>query len=171
MGTSEAGGGSTSVARRWTVDPSRSTVEFSIPTYWGFRTVTGRFHRFAGFYDRGDKEAVMELTVDTASLDTGDPKLDERLRSRRFFASASYPQLHFSSTLIDESAGVDAVAGRLDGIGSATNVVFEATVRDRGAELELEARTTLDPRELGVKLRPLGMMRPELTLHVDETLT
>jgi len=38
------------------VDPSRSKVEFSVPVYWGLRTVAGRFHRFAGCYTHVSRE-------------------------------------------------------------------------------------------------------------------
>jgi len=167
MSTPHVGGGTTPTTRRWTVDPSRSTVEFSVPIYWGLRTVKGRFHRFDGFYDRGGEGAVMELTIEAASLDTGDASLDQRLRSKRFFDVEAHPQIRFSSMLIDESGEVDAVVGRLQAGGGSTNIVFEASVRDRGDELEVDAKTTVDQRELGITYSPLGMIRPRLTLHVD----
>jgi hypothetical protein len=63
----------------------------------------------------------------------------------------AYPQMRFSSSLI----------------GRATNVVFEAAVRERGEELEIEATTTLDQRELGMTYSPLGTIPPRFTLHVD----
>lgn len=156
--------------RRWTIDPTRSTVEFEVPAYRPLRTIRGRFRRFEGFYGRGDAGAVMELTIDAASVDTGDAARDRRIRSARFLDAADHPQLAFASTLVEEVGGVVAVVGRLRARGAAVPVVFEAAIRENGDEIELDATARVDLRELGMAHNATGMMRPDATLHVATRL-
>jgi polyisoprenoid-binding protein YceI len=56
---------------RWTVDPSRTIVEFEVEHLWGLHTVRGHFPRFDGSYVRGPAGTALELTIDAASVDTG----------------------------------------------------------------------------------------------------
>jgi hypothetical protein len=44
-------------------------------------------------------------------------------------------------------------------------------VRETGDDLEIEATTTVDQRELGMTFSPLGMIRTPSTLHVRARLT
>jgi polyisoprenoid-binding protein YceI len=158
-------------SRRWAVDPRRSTVEFRVPTFWGLSTVVGRFDHFEGSYGRDDDVPAIDLTIDADSLDTGNETRDRHLRSERFFDVAEHPQVRFSSTLISEFDGTLAMNGQLEAAGGNVPVALEATVRDEGDELEIEATTTVDQRELGMTFSPLGMIRTPATLHVRARLT
>jgi hypothetical protein len=77
-------------------------------------------------------EGEGDLTIEAGSLDNG--TRDRHLRSERFFDVAAHPQVRFSSTLINEVDGTMA----------------DATVRRVGDDLEMEATTTVDQRELGL---------------------
>jgi polyisoprenoid-binding protein YceI len=159
-------------SRRWAVDPRRSTVEFRVPTFWGLSTVVGHFDHFEGSFARdGDDVVAIDLTIDADSLDTANETRDRHLRSERFFDVAEHPQIRFSSTSIDESGGIVATKGRLEAAGGSVPVELEATVREEGDELEIEATTTIDQRELGMTFSPLGMIRTPATLHVRGRLT
>ena len=159
-------------SRRWAVDPRRSTVEFRVPTFWGLSTVVGHFDHFEGSYGRdGDDVPAIELTIDADSLDTGNETRDRHLRSERFFDVAEHPQVRFSSTLINQYDGTLAMNGRLEAAEGSVPVALEATVREEGNELEIEATTTVDQRELGMTFSPLGMIRTPATLHVKARLT
>ena len=70
---------------RWTADPSRTTVEFEVKHLWGLHTVRGRFRRFDGSYVVGPAGSEIELTIDAASVDTGNAARDKHLRSADFF--------------------------------------------------------------------------------------
>jgi polyisoprenoid-binding protein YceI len=162
----------TTPPRRWALDPSRSTVEFRVPTFWGLSTVVGHFDRFNGFYGLDSEDVLaIELTIDADSLDTGNGTRDRHLRAERFFNVHVHPQVRFTSTLINELDGTLAVAGHLEAGGRTTPVALDATVRDSGDELEIEATTTVDQRELGMTFSPLGMIRTPATLHVTTRLT
>lgn len=159
-------------SRRWAVDPRRSTVEFRVPTFWGLSTVVGHFDHFEGSFGRGDDDVpAIDLTIDADSLDTANETRDRHLRSERFFDVAEHPQIRFSSTLIDELGGILAMKGQLEAAGGRVPVALEATIREEGDELEIEATTTIDQRELGMTFSPLGMIRTPATLHVRSRLT
>lgn len=77
---------------RWTVDPSNSNVSFRV-RHFGIATVQGRFARFAGTIDEGHVEGV----VDVASVQTGHPVRDARLRSPDFFDANRFPRIAFEA--------------------------------------------------------------------------
>ena len=74
---------------RWTVDPSRTTVEFEVEHLWGLHSVRGRFSRFDGSYVVGPAGDAIRLTIDAASVDTGDATRDKHLRSGTSSTSTS----------------------------------------------------------------------------------
>ena len=55
----------------WTADRSRTTVEFEVRHLWGLHTVRGHFRRCDGSYVVGPAGSAIELTIDAASVDTG----------------------------------------------------------------------------------------------------
>jgi polyisoprenoid-binding protein YceI len=159
-------------SRRWAVDPRRSTVEFRVPTFWGLSIVVGHFDHFEGSYGRDDDDVpAIDLTIDAESLDTGNEIRDRHLREERFFDIVEHPQVRFSSTLVHQRDGTLAMNGHLEAAGGRVPVALEATVREEGDELEIEATTTVDQRELGMTFSPLGVIRTPATLHVKARLT
>jgi polyisoprenoid-binding protein YceI len=64
-----------------------------------------------------------------------------------------------------------AVVGHLKAATRTVPVALRATVREAGDDLEIEATTTVDQRELGMTFSPLGMIRTPSTLHVRAWLT
>jgi polyisoprenoid-binding protein YceI len=157
---------------RWAVDPWRSTVEFRVPTFWGLSTIVGHFDHFEGSYrSDGDDVPAIDLTIDADSLDTGNETRDKHLRAERFFKVAEHPQVRFSSTWIHQRDGTLTMSGQLEAGGGSVPVALDATVQEEGNELEIEATTTVDQRELGMTFSPLGMIRTPATLHAKARLT
>jgi polyisoprenoid-binding protein YceI len=156
----------------WTVAPECSSVEFEVKTFWGLATVHGRFDRFTGAYETGPDGATIELIIDADSLDTANGTRDEHLRASGFFHIAEHPQVRFASTRVhDVGRGVLHVVGRLEAAGSSVLLEFPATVRHVGDELEIEATTTVDQRELAMREGTLGMIRRPVSLHVNARLS
>ena len=156
---------------RWRVDPAQSVVGFAVKTFWGAMTVHGRFDRFDGWYDVGPDGVSIGLAVDADSLDTGHPTRDRHLRSADFFDVGSHPRVHFASTSVRENGnGALHVEGTLSAAGTAVPVEFDATVRQIGDELEVEATPTVDQRSFGMHGGLLGMIRPPAKLHVKVRL-
>jgi len=162
----------TAASTLWRVDPDQTVVDFAVKTFWGLITVRGRFDRFDGWYEVGPDGASIELTLDAHSLNTGNATRDRHLRSADFFHVAEHPLVHFTSTRVrDADDGRLHVEGRLEAAGTAIPLEFNATVRQNGDELEVEAVTMVDHRGFGMSGGPLGMIRPPATLHVKARLS
>lgn len=156
---------------RWSVDDAESFVEFAVKTFWGLTTVRGRFDRFDGTYEVGPGGTKIELTIDAASLDTGNRTRDKHLRSNDFFGVDEHPQVRFTSTrVVEKRDGKLHVEGDLDAAGKVVPLEFDATVAEAGDVLELETTTIVDHRLFGMSSGQLAMIRPPATLHVKARL-
>lgn len=83
------------------VDPDHSTVSFSVRHF--VTEVHGRFNDFSGsiLYDPDQVEnSRVEFIVQVASVDTGNEKRDNHLRSEDFFDVQRYPTMSFKSTRV-----------------------------------------------------------------------
>jgi polyisoprenoid-binding protein YceI len=149
----------------WRLDPARSSVMFRVRHFYGLMTVRGEFAEYDGTLDLGATPAV-ELTIRAMSLDTQLAKRDEHLRSEDFFDVERHPQVRF----ISETAAFDGdllrVRGQLHAAGRQIPLELDATVRQIDGELEIEAVTQADQRELGMTWSPLGILRAPSTLIV-----
>ena len=84
----------------WQVDPAHSSVEFQAK-HLMIATVKGRFTDFSGTLEALEDGTLRATgTIQTASIDTGEPKRDEHLRSADFFEVDAYPEIAFASTEI-----------------------------------------------------------------------
>jgi len=92
----------------FTVDPMHSSILFAID-HQGLSMVHGRFDKFSGKFsiDRAAKTGDVDLSIDTASVDTNDsdragrPRTrDEHLRSADFFNAAEFPKMTYKSTKV-----------------------------------------------------------------------
>ena len=85
-------------ARTFDVDPSHSEVTFQVRHL--LTKVRGRFSTFTGTirYDEAQPEqSSVEISIEAASIDTGEANRDTHLRSDDFFAVDKYPTLSFTS--------------------------------------------------------------------------
>jgi polyisoprenoid-binding protein YceI len=162
----------TQATQRWVIDPSRSTIEFRVRGFWGLTTVVGHFSRFDGSYTVGPDRRSVELIVDAKSLDTGNGRRDQHLRSSTFFDVEPHPHIRFTANDVTD-AGNDTlcVRGELEAAGRKVPLSLEAAVREFDGELEVEATTLVDHRLFGMTWSPLGMIRSPSTLHVNARLT
>ena len=93
------------MADEWTVDPSHSSVQFSIK-HMMVSTVRGKFQKLSGTVNLDEKDPTkssIEVTIDATSIDTGEPKRDAHLKSADFFDVAKYPTLTFKSSKIEKA--------------------------------------------------------------------
>jgi polyisoprenoid-binding protein YceI len=156
---------------RWRIDPTRSSVEFHAPNFWGLATVKGKFERYEGTLDLyKTKRPAIELTIDAASLNTNNKKRDTHLRSGDFFDIANHPQVRFVSDSATLSGQQLKVRGHLHVAGKSIPVDLDATVRPVGDELEVEAETHVNHRHLGITWNRLGMLRTTSKLIVHGRL-
>ena len=146
----------------WNVDPQRSEIGFAVRDMWGLRTVRGVFRA----YDGSLHTRAGELTIEAASLDTGDARRDRHLRSPAFFDVEHHPRIVFSATAVTET-----ITGELT-IGSARvpleiPVDVEHTADDT---VRVEASTTVSRKSAGLDWNMLGMIRGDAALHARLTL-
>lgn len=95
------------VAATYTIDRAHSGVGFKVK-HLMVSNVRGTFNDFAGtvVYDPADPQSwQVEATIQATSIDTGEPKRDEHLRTDAFFDVARFPTLAFKSTGV--TAGAD----------------------------------------------------------------
>ncbi len=134
-------------ASHFTLDPAKSSLEFTF-LQAGAKD-TGRFPRFTVTLDCTGADPAggrLEVTVDVASLDTGDNDRDDVLRSDDLFDAKKFPQAHFLATRIVKTAGGYQAEGALTirGVTRDTKVPFtfrEAT--ESGATVGYLAGKTL----------------------------
>jgi polyisoprenoid-binding protein YceI len=149
----------------WRLDPARSSVAFHVRHFYGLMTVEGEFADYEGALDL-DAMPALELTIQASTLDTKLAKRDEHLRSKDFFDVDRHPQVRF----VSDSAAFDGdllrVRGQLHAAGRQIPLELDASVRERDGELEIEAVSEADHRELGMTWSPLGILRAPSKLIV-----
>jgi len=86
-------------ADTYTVDPAHTYPGFEI-NHLGFSTMRGTFDKSAGkiTLDAAGKSGSIDISIDTASIDTGHAKRDDHLRSEEFFNVAKFPAMTFKSS-------------------------------------------------------------------------
>lgn len=92
----------------YTIDPFHTYPNFWVE-HWGLSMMHGRFEKTTGKFtiDRAAKSGTVELTIEAASVDTGDrdkagrPRSrDEHLRAADFFNVAEFPRITYRSTKV-----------------------------------------------------------------------
>jgi len=157
---------------RWRLDPSGSSAEFRAPYVWGLASVKGRLQPLDGGLEVDeDRQWRMELTVDAASLDTGNRRRDRHLQSAAFFGVEQHPTLRFrSSSVIDHGGGRLQVEGELEAAGERTRLQVDVTVVHAAGGLDVDAAATVDRRQLGMTWSPLGVIGTTAALSIHARL-
>ncbi|MXM66387.1 YceI family protein [Streptomyces sp. HUCO-GS316] len=150
----------------WQLDPTASTVALRHRTMWGMVTVKGAFAAVGGQGEvRADGSAAGTLTLDVASLDTGNTKRDTHLRSADFFDAGNHPQITFAARSAELRGDTVHAVGQLTVRGISRPLSL--TARLAGAEadaLTLDAEFTVDRAEFGMGWNQLGMIRGLTTI-------
>src|SRR5215203_3018066 len=93
---------SSEAADVYNIDKNHADLLFSID-HAGFTHKHGSFRDFGGslqYDDARPENSKVEVTVQTASLDTAHPGRDQDLKSEKFFDTSKYPEMHFESTKV-----------------------------------------------------------------------
>jgi polyisoprenoid-binding protein YceI len=93
------------LASTWEIDPAHSNVEFSV-RHMMVSTVKGNFQKVSGVVEINDKyitKSTVDVTIETASIDTREPKRDAHLKSPDFLDAAKYPTITFKSTKVEKT--------------------------------------------------------------------
>jgi polyisoprenoid-binding protein YceI len=141
----------------YAIDKEHTAVTFKIKHF--FSKVPGRFTTFEGTIDldRDDWSAsAVNVTIDTASIDTDEAARDRHLRSDAFFDAENHPTITFRSTSA-EANGTDklAIHGDLTMRGITRPVTLDVDVLGFGKmygveRAAFEARTTINRMDFDV---------------------
>jgi len=97
------------------LDTTHTTIEF-VGRHLMITKVRGRFIDFSGEITIGEEpeDSAVEVVIDAASVDSGEPRRDEHLRSADFFDVEHYPTISFRSTgVASDRSGLWKVTGDL----------------------------------------------------------
>jgi polyisoprenoid-binding protein YceI len=96
----------------YVIDPVHSQPMFEVQ-HMGYSLQRGTFSKASGkiTLDRAAKKGAIDVTIDTTSVKTIDPRLDTHFRGDDFFNVAKYPTMSFKSTALsfdgDRVVGAD----------------------------------------------------------------
>jgi polyisoprenoid-binding protein YceI len=116
----------------WTVDKAHSQVEFAVK-HMMFTTVKGHFGDFDATIrldEANPNDSSVEVTIDTASLDTSVADRDTHLRSADFFDVENHPKITFVSKRVEGASFEE---------GERFKVIGDLTIRGKTKEVELDA--------------------------------
>jgi polyisoprenoid-binding protein YceI len=147
-------------ADTWQIDPVHTTVGFSV-RHMTISTVRGQFNKVADTITANDNDpatAVIEATIDTASIDTYSPDRDSDLKSANFLDVAKYPTMTFKSKKIEAAGpGKYNVVGdlTLHGVTKEVTLAVEATgapIKDPWGNMRAgaTATTTINRKDFGL---------------------
>jgi polyisoprenoid-binding protein YceI len=83
------------------VDPGHTYPSFEADHFGGLSVWRGKFDKSSGsiVIDKGKGTGTVDVTVDAASIDFGNPKLNEHAKSAEMFDVAKYPTATYKGTL------------------------------------------------------------------------
>jgi polyisoprenoid-binding protein YceI len=116
-------------AQTYRLDSSNTQVSFAVRTL-GIEWVTARFLDIKGQFvvDQGSSASRVDVTVGMASLESGEPRWNERLRSPDWLDVQRYPQMTYHSTRIELSEQRAVASGELTLHGVTRPVVLNVSL-------------------------------------------
>jgi polyisoprenoid-binding protein YceI len=142
-------------ATHYVLDGAKSSLEFSF--LQAGATNKGKFTRFPVSFDFSPDAlpgSKLDVTIETASLDSGDQERDDTIKSADLLSVAKFPQAHFTATQVNKTAtGFEAVGQlTLRGVTRALTVPFTfRTATENGAAVGyMNGKVNLKRLDFGV---------------------
>ncbi len=141
----------------WKIDADHSELTFRIRHL--VSKVRGQFNEWNGTIladPRNLAGGSVEVTIQTASIDTNHERRDNHLRSADFFDAANHPTITFRSRTVNVQGQKVRVAGDLTMRGVTKPVVLEGELTGLGRDAQgrqrigFEASTRIDRQDFGV---------------------
>ena len=135
-------------AGTWNIDEAHTQVEFSVK-HMMIANIKGHFAKVSGTVvtQKGDfTDAVVDVTIDAASLDTREEQRDGHLRSADFFCTLEqYPSLRFVSKRVAKAGDGYRLVGDLTIRDVTREVTLAVTDEGRGKDPWRRARRSAPP--------------------------
>ncbi|WP_028762810.1 YceI family protein [Shewanella colwelliana] len=116
---------------------AHASIQFKV-SHLGYSFVVGRFNQFEGgfSFDKNDiKASKINVTIDTASLDSNHAERDKHLRSADFLNVTKFPQADFvSKSVVDKGDGKFVLNGDLTLNGVTKPVAIDADYIGEGKD-------------------------------------
>ncbi len=94
----------------WVIDAGHSAVNFSA-RHMMLSTVRGQFEKFSGtidFNEQDPSKTVVDVKIESASVNTKEEKRDGHLKSPDFLDVANYPIIEFKSNRVETTGETTA---------------------------------------------------------------
>lgn len=139
------------------IDPNHTLVGFHIRHF--FAKVAGRFKDFSGIINFDEKDLAassVDVTIQTASINTENERRDADLRGPNFFLADSFPTITFKSTKVVPGPNNSAlVSGDLTMRGVTKPVTLEAnflgSMPAMGRKIAgFDAKTTINRKDFNI---------------------
>ena len=117
------------------------------------------------------EQAVVDLTVDMASVYSDAEKLTGHLKSDDFFDVANNPTATFKSTSITKTEGGFDVTGDLTLRGTTKAITFPAEISVEGDTVKTKAEFSINRKDFNIvyKGKPDDLIREEVVIKFDIT--
>ncbi|MDJ0359502.1 YceI family protein [Rhodococcus sp. H29-C3] len=145
-------------AGTWNIDPSHSTVGFSV-RHLVVSKVRGRFQAFTGTITvAADGTPSVAAEIDVTSITTDNAQRDGHLETADFFEVEKYPTATFVSTSVQPQGSDFVVTGdfTLHGVTKSIDLVLEFNGVNagmgNGPVAGFEATTTINRRDFGLTI-------------------
>ncbi|QJW88313.1 YceI family protein [Spirosoma taeanense] len=164
-------------AQTWSVDKAHAKLGFEV-THLMLSDVEGNFKTFDATINSAKddfSDAVVELTADVNSIDTGNERRDSDLKSEKFFDAAKYPTLTFKSTSFRKVEGKKyRMEGNLTMHGVTKPVVLDVTLNGIGKNQRTQKPMAgfkitgmLKRSDFGVGTIPVAVVSDEVNIRAN----
>jgi polyisoprenoid-binding protein YceI len=143
----------------WGIDTAHSEIAFSVK-HLAISRLHGRFARWTGslaFEQAHPERAQVEVKIESASIDTHDPKRDAHLNSFEFLDTQRFPEIVFRSGTVEKSKhghfdmkGDLSIAGVTRAVTLDVEITGHATDPWGAQRTGFTASTSIDRRDFGL---------------------
>lgn len=147
----------------WTIDPAHTQVGFTVK-HMMITKVRGRFTGVSGQIQLDEQDptrSVVEVDIETSSIDTRQEDRDKHLRSGDFFDVESHPSMKFRSKRVEGSSLEPGSSFQITGDLTIRGVTEEVTLDAEyggiggdpwgGQRIAFSATGTVDRRKFGLE--------------------
>lgn len=148
----------------WKADPVRSEIAFSVRQL-RFSTVRGRFtsHEVTIVTSKDPLSSSVTATIDLASIDTGNERRDDHLRSAHYFDVEKHPTMRYRSTGVRRTGDSWIIDGELTFHGITRQVPLAVEVNEFGPDplggrrAGFSATAMINRRDYGIDIAMDGL--------------
>jgi polyisoprenoid-binding protein YceI len=153
----------------WQLDPAGSSVSLTHKNMWGLLTVRGTFGKVSGSGEvLADGTGRGHLDIDASSLDTGNARRDEHLRSGDFFKAKEHPQITVDiASAVRQGTSTVLADGTLTVAGQSRPLSVTAQISEASDNaITLAATTEIDRADFGISWNQLGIIKGRANVNI-----